>query len=244
MTYSGLYEFTEHGLAVFEKVFRGEFDEEAVAWDDEQIVNPIAGTRAFGPVDYRNAHEMAQDILRALGSNDLSTMLPRTGLWAWLSFVLRDQLYPRDAKNRRKIGEVHRWYPSDPGDYMKAQRHLVRMPVVLLERLGPAAEHLLCLEPRILPDIREQLTSQQDMLHHAFQEAALKLYYNPDTESLKRGYGSKGAGSPRRLAEIRAQFDVTWHLFDLDADEILRKLPKEFDKFRDAKVLGVPAEVI
>jgi hypothetical protein len=85
-----------------------------------------------------------------------------------------------------------------------------------------------------LPEIREQLTSQQDMFHPEFQKAARNLYFDENKSALKRGAGGKGAGTPRRLAKLRSQLDVTWNLFDLDAEHIVSLLPKEFNRFKPA----------
>jgi hypothetical protein len=170
-------------------------------------------------------------VLTSLGDN-YAALLPRAGVWAWLTFALRDAVIPKDKHGNRVPGELHRWWPSDPGDWQKAQRHLVRMPVVLLAELGDAADHLICGSPDVLPEIREQLTSQQDMFHPEFQKAARQLYFDASRGALKRGSGGKGAGTPRRLAKLRSQLDVTWNLFDLDADHIVRLLPKEFNRFK------------
>ena len=132
----------------------------------------------------------------------------------------------------RRIGERHRWYPGDPNDWRKAQRHLVRMPVLLLDSFGPDADHLLCGKPSVHSEIREQLTSQQDMFNRTFQRVARALYFDDCAGGLKRGAGGSGAGSPRRLAKVRQQLTVTWELDDLEWTEVLAKLPPEFDRFR------------
>jgi len=88
---------------------------------------------------------------------------------AWLTFVLRNQLFKKDQSGRLKVREYWRWYPSAPGDWQKGQRHLVRMPVLLLRELGDDADHLLNTHPSILPEIREQLTSQNAMFNQEFQ---------------------------------------------------------------------------
>jgi len=171
-------------------------------------------------------------VLQAMGSASLFELLARTGLWAWLTFVLRDQLFKKTPDGTFKVGELHRWYPSDPGDWQKGQRHLVRMPVLLLDQLGQNADHLLCAAPGVLPEIREQLTSQQDMFNPAFQRVARALYFNDATGALKRGAGGKSGGTPRRLAKVRQQLDVTWNLEDLQPSEIIATLPAEFSRFK------------
>jgi hypothetical protein len=230
MKYATLHELTPRGLAAFKLIFSGQLDEHVLETLDRDLVEPIRDTGPFFPQEFETAKEMARAVLDAMGGHHIAALTAREGLWAWLTFVLRDVLFPA-SDGKRKVGEIHRWLPSDPGDYQKGQRHLVRMPVILLSQLGDDADHLLCGPPRYLPDIREQLTSQQDMFHPTFQKAARWLYFDDKTDALKRGSGSKGGGSPRRLAEVRKQFDVTWDLYDLNADRFLGMLPREFERF-------------
>ncbi len=234
MKFATLFEFTNAGMRLFEDVVSGSCDEEVLGAEDLTLVTRIAGTSELEVREFATAREMAAAILQSTGSLPLAGLLPQTGLWAWLTFVLRDSLFPKDAAGVRKFGEIHRWLPSDPNDWQKAQRHLVRMPVILLSTIGSNADHLLCTKPSILPEIREQLTSQQGTLHSAFQAAARALYFEEKTGGLKRGAGGKSTGSPRRLAKVRQQLDVTWDIFDLTAERLLHILPREFNRFREA----------
>lgn len=228
--YPALYQFTPKGMSAFKRAFEGSLDETAFDPVDPQFATLIAGTKPLScePVD--TAKELAQRVLASMGDN-WEHQLANSGLWAWLTFVLRDVVFPRGKDGQRKPGEIHRWFPSDPGDFQKAQRHLIRMPVALLGSLGDSVDHLLCGKPSVPGELREQLTSQQDMLEREFQKAARLLYYDAGKNSIKKGAAGKGGGSSRRLAALRKQLDVTWNLFDLDARAIIEKLPKEFDRF-------------
>lgn len=230
--YSALFEFTDTGLDAFDRVFTGQLDDAAIDLSDTALATRIVGTTAFDASEFATAKEMATEILAAVQKLNVFELLPRKGLWAWLTFVLRDQLFKRDAAGIWKVGEMHRWFPSDPNDWQKGQRHLVRMPVLLLSTLGDNADHLLCGRPGVLPEIREQLTSQQDMFNLAFQQVARTLYYDRENGGLKRGAGGKGGGSPRRLAKVRQQLDVTWDIESLQVANILATLPGEFDRFK------------
>lgn len=234
MIYHSLYEFTDAGLAAFRRVFTDQLSEDVVDPTDEDLARRIAGTREIRVQGFETAKELAAAVLSSLGSNSLPEMIGNTGLWSWLTFVLRDQLFPKGANGRREFREVHRWYPSDPNDWQKAQRHLVRMPVLLHSTLGDSADHLLCGPPQILPEIREQLTSQQDMFHPTFQATARSLYFDDSRAALRRGVGGKRGGSARRLAKVRQQLDVTWDLYDLSPERLLALLPTEFDRFKSA----------
>ena len=232
MGYDSLYKFTEPGMDLYQKVFMNMCQEVTLDIFDPYLVSKVDGTRPFTPVQYNTAKEMARAVLGSIGGMSLSDLLPQAGLWAWLTFILRDQLFKCDARGKRKVGEIHRWYPSDPNDWQKGQRHLLRMPVQLLYSLGDDADHLLCGHPSVLPEIREQLTSQQDMFNQTFQHVARNLYYDVTSGKLKRGAGGKGGGSPRRLAKVRQQLDVTWDFEDLDCEKIIKMLPREFERFK------------
>lgn len=230
--YSSLYRFNENGMEIFEENFLRWSLDEVLEETSDRFAEPIAGTRSFRVGEMSTAKQLATSILSALGNVNLDDLLPDIGFWSWLTFVLREELFQRQPSGTRKLGERHRWYPSDPNDWLKAQRHLVRMPVLLLHFFDRDADHLLCGKPMILPDIREQLTSQQDMFDQTFQKVARALYFDDHTGGLKRGAGGKAGGSARRLAKVRQQFDVTWELEDLGWEAVLAKLPREFDRFR------------
>ncbi|MFC3326948.1 hypothetical protein [Mesorhizobium cantuariense] len=235
MKFSGLYEFTGAGLDAFQEAFHGLLEEDAVSLDNPAIAKRIDGTHGFEVIEWVTSRDMAAAIFKSAGKNNINTLFDRPGLWAWLAFVCRDIVYPRRKDGKRKLGEVHRWYPSEASDFQKGQRHLIRMPVLLLSSFGSNADHLLLGPPSVPGEVREQLTSQQDMFHPAFQAAAKTLYFDPTTGKLRRGSGTKKGGSSRRLATVRKQLDVTWDLFALSPEQILEKLPKEFDKFKTAK---------
>jgi hypothetical protein len=229
--YRCVYEFTDRGLRAFRQVFEAGLAEDAFDPCDPAFATPLPGSRSIDDAPAETARELAARVLAALPA-DWRPLLARPGIWAWLTFMLRDTLLPRTRDGTRKLGEVHRWLPSDPGDYRKAQRHLLRMPVTLLGDLGDTADHLLCGDPAVPGELREQLTSQQHMFSREWQAAMRALYYDDATGRLKRGAGGSGAGSPRRAAQVRRQLDVTWDLFRLDTAAILALLPPEFDRFK------------
>lgn len=244
MKFAALYEFTDAGIDAFEKAFSGQIPEDAIDLGDSNLVRPIAGTTGFEVRNFETAKELSAAVIASLGGRKVGEVLPNTGLWAWLTFVLRDVVFPRDKNGARPLGEIHRWFPGNPNDYQKAQRHLVRMPVTLLATLGRNADHLLCGKPSVHGDLREQLTSQQEMFFPAFQAVARSLYYDEERKKLKPGAGGKGGGSPRRLARARRQFDVTWDLFALPPERLLEMLPKEFSRFKPTAGSGRGTESI
>ncbi|QKD00546.1 hypothetical protein [Mesorhizobium loti] len=231
-TYQSLFQLTPEGLQVFERVMTRQLSEEALDLSNRRYATPVEGTTAFTGGEFTTAKEMAVAICASFEKNSPQNFVGNIGLWAWLTFVLLDNLFPI-TNGARKILEYHRWYPSAPNHWQKAQRHLVRMPTLLYAAFGNDADHLICGKPRTGPDIREQLTSQQDMFSSNFQRVARVLYFSDENGTVKRGAGlTKGPGIPRRLAAVRKQLDVTWDMTDLTTERILELLPPEFDQYK------------
>jgi hypothetical protein len=157
------------------------------------------------------------------------------GLWAWLALFYFDELCPAGAGGRRRPGELARWVP-DVNNYQRYYRHLLAGPyrIFRAHRDDPRRAMALLCGPLDRPgDIVEQLASRQEIVtNRGIMACATRLYIDPANNRPKRGAGSKGAGSPRRLADVLNQFDVTWDLYSLSAEGLLGLLPREFDRFR------------
>lgn len=230
-TYTSLHSLTPEGLYLFRRVMLGELDEGALDCENPVYAKALPNTKPFATHPFDTAKEMAIAVCASLDGQSPQSLAGDTGLWAWLTFVLADVIFP-EKDGVRKVGEIHRWYPASPNDYQKAQRHLVRMPVLLYSALGKNGDHLICGKLGVPGELREQLTSQQDMFSSNFQEACRALYFDDDTSTVKRGAASKDtAGVARRMAAVRKQLDVTWDMTDLSSQRILALLPAEFDRF-------------
>lgn len=235
-SYASIYQLTPEGLHLFKRIMMGELAESALDPTLKGHAVPVSGSKPFTATEFGTAREMAVAICKSLGTHSAQGVAENIELWGWLTYVLREVLFPK-VNGVRKVKEFHRWYPAPPNDWQKAQRHLVRMPVLLYSSLGDDADHLICGKPGTGPEIREQLTSQQDMFSVNFQRACRVLYFDDTTKSVKKGAGGKnGPGVPRRLAAVRKQLDVTWDMTDLPHEKILRLLPPEFNGFKPAEV--------
>jgi hypothetical protein len=169
--YASFRRFTAIGLERYRSVMFGDADSSTINPLDPSITEVIDKTGPFKVDAFPTAKELAVAVCNAFNGLDPQEHAGDTGLWAWLYFVMIDVLSP--VKNgKRKVLEYVRWYPSPPHDYQKAQRHLVRMPAILYASFGDSADHLLCGKPEIGPEIREQLTGQQDMFTRTFRRRA------------------------------------------------------------------------
>lgn len=156
-------------------------------------------------------------------------------MWAWLSLFYFDQLAPADSRGQRRPGALARWIPATR-DWKRYYRHLLAGPWHIYRMYADNPEIALALligavhQPG---DIVEQLTSRQEFVtNRGIIEAATALYVDPETKTVKRGSGGKGPGSPRRLATVLKQFDLTYDLYSMSAADVLALLPREFNRFK------------
>lgn len=233
ITYPEIRSFNEAGLVRYLAIMGGADPLAQINPGDPQFSVPVQGTSPLTVIDFPNRKAMAQAICRAFGYQKPESLQHEAGIWTWLTWVLREQLFDCDTKSGQlKVGEEWVWNPAKPDQYQKAQRHKVRLPVVVWSTLGSDADHLLHGPVKKPGELISQLTSQQDMLAPAFQRLCRKLYFDDAAKKVKKGAAGAGAGSARRLARIRKQLDITWDMSDLDTDAIAKLLPTEFDKFR------------
>lgn len=158
------------------------------------------------------------------------------GLWAWLALFYFDQLCPTGKGGARKVGEQAR-YIAAMENFQRFYRHLLLGPFMIYRAHADEpqrAKGVLATALNAPGDIVEQLASRQELItNRAVMGVVTALYVDDQTGKLKRGSGGKGGGSPRRLADLLNQFDVTYDLYAMSATGLVGLLPKEFDRFRN-----------
>jgi hypothetical protein len=189
------------------------------------------------PSEFASRLELGSYLVAKLDGVGLSRIDEDRGLWAWLSLFYFESVCPADRAGRRVPGSRVRWL-LEPHNFQRYYRHLLAGPYRICRAYAgrlDLAMCLLCGPPDKPGDVVEQLASRQELVTNpAILGAATRLYFDPSTGRLKRGAGGKDRGSSRRLAEILAQFDVTYDLYSLSMDQMLALIPKEFDRFLKA----------
>lgn len=158
------------------------------------------------------------------------------GLWAWLALLYFNELCPPDSNGNRKVRERARYIPESV-NFQRYYRHLLAGPyrIYRAHRDEPERAWVVLCQPLHKPgDIVEQLASRQELVtNRVIMEIASILYIDPATKLPKRGAQTKSIGAARRLADVLNQFDVTWDLYSMSANELMNILPTEFNRFRD-----------
>jgi len=215
---------------------------------DDQFSSPIDGNDAEITIKkYASAKKMAEHICSALQINDFYPVQNDYKLWGWLTFALWEnfQTLNKDDheeaytfkpyklnKGEYKLREKWVFIPAEPKDWYKYQRHIVRNPCELYHRFGADADHLIERPSNSRGEAIEQLTSRHPFWDLLFLKVGKKLYWDEGNGKMKKGTGGKDNGAPRRLARIFRQFDVTWQVDKTDATAFVKRLPKEFDRFK------------
>lgn len=154
-------------------------------------------------------------------------------LWTWLSLYYFDELCLAQPDGARKVLEDAVYLLPARYNHQRYYRHIARTSWLAVSDHGENAKVLLSGVGRgSRSDIFEQIASRQGMLgNQTIVAGAFELYFDKATGKSKRGAGGKGAGSPRRLAAIVQQLELTYDLAACSASQLLELLPKEFDRF-------------
>lgn len=169
------------------------------------------------------------------------------GLWTWLAAYYFEQICPPTPDGQRKVFADEAYILPSKYDFQSYYRHLVRTPWLAVNSHGNCARVLLIPAGRSegaplarRGEIIEQLASRQALLGNPTVIAAAdRLYFDADGNRPRRGTGGSKGGSPRRLALILQQLDLTFDLPACDVDRLLALLPKEFDRWKETPVGAV-----
>ena len=239
-SYDGLFKFTEEGMQKLVSVMTGEENEDSLNDKSNQYCIKIEGTNSYEPKPHKSKKGFVLDIFKAFGGEVKEDIFQDKGLWAWLSFVLRDYFYKKDVNGKFNVPESlnsRATYIPD-NDYTLKRRHRILTPSFFYWKYGNLAD-LICSTTKPREDgeifsggeVLNSITSQQVMDTPVFTHIARRLYYNEHTGYIKYGAAS-GAGAARRLSAIRRQLEHTWDLHGIPQKKLWDMLPKEFDKYK------------
>ena len=220
--------------AIFDGSYQFDSSSDEFFLDDLYAEKIDSGKEILVRGNFNNWREVAKDVNLALGISDFEdfkTFQNDANLWGWFAMVFWEVWKKMSTKPVEKR-EIHSFVPAPQKDWRKYQRHLVRTPSHLYAQFGSDADHFLCGNLGSRGELFEQLTSKQEFWRPNFMKITKLLYYDKKNDQLKTGAGSKIKGAPRRLKRILDQFDITWEIEETTPKDFVRRLPKEFDRFK------------
>lgn len=200
---------------------------------DPQYSAPVAAAPIVEPRSFDTRFELAEYLFARLEPAEGHNLERDRGMWAWLALFYFESLCGPAKNGTRNPGQIARWIPDT--DYRRYYRHLVAGPwrIYRTYRREPRlAFGLLCTAPHVMGEVVEQIAARLELVTNRAVVGAVTRLYVDAHGKLKRGASGKGPGSPRRLADVIAQFDLTYDLYSMEPDELLDLLPEEFDRFK------------
>jgi hypothetical protein len=160
------------------------------------------------------------------------------GLWAWLSAFYFELLIPKSSSGQLKFSRDNSLYiPMPLLPRNRWHRHLLAFATWVYTDLGQKGKIYLRGQIYERGEIVEQLGAASNIQRNeGIIEAATVLFYDEKTDTIKRGAASGGesAGTSVRFREVLQQFKITFDLNAMNGLQIVRILPQEFDRWRQA----------
>jgi hypothetical protein len=186
---------------------------------------------------FERKYDLGMAICTGLGRENADRMLLIPNAWPWLSLLYHETTFPQ--KNGK-------WQTGDDARHLiqtihgrkqdQSHRHLVKSAVTNVLRFREYAVVLMGNQIG-QSKIEEQVMSRRvdpPLAHQAeFIKTLYRLYWDADANDMKRGASGDGAGSVMHMIDLLTQFDMTFDIASLAADDFMRLLPNDFKRFLD-----------
>jgi hypothetical protein len=234
---------TTSGLSTFQQ-YIADLRGGSTALPPRHLLASVDFSDAFGDLlienlTFEDRFAFGEYLVRLLSPLDRRSISRNHGLWSWLALYYFEQLCPRAPDGTRKLLAQEAYVLPTRYDFQGYYRHLVRTPWLAVADHGERARVLLIPATRragaalaVRGEIIEQLASRQAVIGNPqVIEAAYRMYFDEQEGRPRRGAGGSGGGSPRRLALILQQLDLTFDLMACPTDKVIGLLPKAFDRW-------------
>lgn len=235
----------QDGIRIFREYLaaaRGGSDEPSpqyLLWDGAYS-DPFSPDVEVDQRKFEDSFEFGQYLSDLLAQCETREVSRNHALWSWFSLFFIEQIAPADEKGRRNILEDALYVLDASFIFRRYYRHLVRAPWQAVRLHGENAKILLLSSGKgARTELAEQLGAYADIFGcTTVIAAAYYLWFDEVAQKPRRGSGGKGAGSPRRLAAVVRQLQLTYDLSDCPLPEFLKLLPQEFNKWLSSSSVG------
>lgn len=200
---------------------------------DNGLSEIIPGNRNTVDCTFSNRLCAAKYLDSLLSGMDFNSVMPDTGLWAWLALRHFEELRPLDCRYFKNMGiDAPRFIPAPLDDHRQYYRHLLRHPYQIYHHCNRNMDAALCflVQPVYKPgDFIEQLASRRRILQNIdMMKAITALFVNKKENQIKSKAPSMATEFQR---VVLGQFDCTWDLGYVRQEKLLSILPKQFKQF-------------
>jgi|SRR6185312_1588144 len=201
--------------------------------EDGRYSEPFSAEIEVERLDFENAYGFGVHLNSVFAGCESREISRNHALWSWLALFFFDVIAKPGPLGNRKILEEAVYVLDKRFSFQRYYRHLVRTPWLAVRMHGELAKVLLIASGGgMRTEVNEQIGAYPDLFGcKTIIDAAYKLYFDIDAQKPKRGTSGKGAGTPRRLAAVVRQLQLTYDLSDCPLEEFLSLLPREFSKW-------------
>lgn len=178
--------------------------------------------------------ELAVYLATTLERNYISlhTIKLENRIWTWMTYLWFDQICPI-INGERKVRQMARYICE--AEYRTYYRHFIASSYSIYNLHGKEYSKLFLETPLYIHnDFIEQIASRQEIISQPnLIKVIHTLYWNnisgrPKPSALDR----QKPGNLRRLLKLFSQIELTYDIYSLQAEEIIRLLPIEFNCWR------------
>lgn len=201
--------------------------------EDGRFSEPFIPEIEVGQKQFENAYEFGLYLNSVLSECEPREISRNHALWSWLALFFFDVIAKPAASGNRKILEEAVYVLDKRFSFQRYYRHLVRTPWLAVRMYGEQAKVLLIASGSgTRTEVNEQIGAYPDLFGcKTVIDATYRLYFDVEAQKPKRGTSGKAGGTPRRLAAVVRQLQLTYDLNDCPVEEFLRLLPQEFSKW-------------
>lgn len=201
--------------------------------EDGKFSDPFSPTIEVEQQQFANAFDFGlylNGVLAACESRDISR---NHALWSWLALFFFDEIAKPNSSGQRKLLEEAVYVLDERFRFQRYYRHVVRTPWLAIRKHGEIAKVLLTSSGGgTRTEVNEQLGAHPDLFGCSnIMAAAYQMYFDVGAQKPKRGSSGKGPGTPRRLAAVVRQLQLTYDLDDCSIEDFLGLLPTEFSRW-------------
>lgn len=162
-------------------------------------------------------------------------VIGKRGLWTWLAYLWFDQLTNTRGNILKREGH---YICTTPSNYQRYYIHLVAPLYIIYSLYGlPISNLFLYNPPWEINDFTERVAANQFLISHRnIVEAIYLLYFDENRGRPKRGATSRELkGNVRRFIKVFQQFELTYDVYSMTPEQIIKLLPDEFGPWKPEK---------
>ena len=192
---------------------------------------------------FANRREAGQYLIEKLAHFPIEEVQRNCGLWSWLGMFYFNSLVDYDGNGNPDLGRnPDVAYVIDPSAEGRGDRRYFAHRLLLAYETytlhGENAWFMLDQPVNSVGQLADRLIGKPVAFRsQGIVRLAHLLYTDPDAKSMKRGFGGGGQENQRRPGNLMRFIDVldqlymTYDVYGMTAEELMKLLPAEFDRW-------------